>query len=95
MVEPDIAKLHIDKRDVASRQRKKRRYFSGMLLLALFFVGLLLYHRGVLTPSMGVQVVAVQNLFPSQTFTLLNASGYVVAQRKLAVVNGSPPCTSS
>ncbi|HAO21243.1 MAG TPA: efflux RND transporter periplasmic adaptor subunit, partial [Desulfobacteraceae bacterium] len=29
----------------------------------------------------------VQNIYPSQTFTLLNASGYVVAQRKAALAS--------
>jgi RND family efflux transporter MFP subunit len=34
-----------------------------------------------------VQVVTVSRIYPSQTFTLLNASGYVVAQRKAAVAS--------
>jgi len=34
-----------------------------------------------------VQVVTVSQVYPSQTFTLLNASGYVVPQRKAAVAS--------
>jgi RND family efflux transporter MFP subunit len=35
--------------------------------------------------SVGVDTVVVSRVYPSQTFSLLNASGYVVAQRKAAV----------
>ena len=36
-------------------------------------------------PSISVQAATVTQVYPSQTFTLLNASGYVVAQRKSAL----------
>ncbi len=48
-------------------------------------VFLLLWWTGVLTPAVPVQVVTVSRLYPSQPLTVLNASGYVVAQRKAAV----------
>jgi RND family efflux transporter MFP subunit len=37
------------------------------------------------TPAVPVQVVTVTQVYPSQTFTVLNASGYVVPQRKSAL----------
>ena len=36
---------------------------------------------------MRVQAVSVSQIYPSQTLTLLNASGYVVAQRKAALAS--------
>ena len=42
---------------------------------------------GLLTPALTVQVAGLQSIYPSQTFTVLNASGYVVAQRKAAVAS--------
>ncbi len=38
-------------------------------------------------PSVEVETAVVSRTFPSQSFTLLNASGYVVAQRKAAVAS--------
>jgi RND family efflux transporter MFP subunit len=54
----------------------------------LFFILLaILYFKGILKPALEVQVISVQRIYPAQTFTLLNASGYVVAQRKAAVAS--------
>ncbi|MBP1733725.1 MAG: efflux transporter periplasmic adaptor subunit [Deltaproteobacteria bacterium] len=49
-----------------------------MLLIILAFAG-------VFSPAVKVDAVTVSMVYPSQTFTLLNASGYVVPQRKAAV----------
>jgi RND family efflux transporter MFP subunit len=43
--------------------------------------------QGVFTPAVEVETATVSLVYPSQTFTLLNASGYVVAQRKAAVAS--------
>ena len=51
-----------------------------LLLFVVFFTG-------ALTPTVEVEVATVSQAYPSQTFTLLNASGYVVAQRKAAVAS--------
>ncbi len=53
-------------------------------LVVLLSLGLL-YRAGLLAPSVTVQAATVTRVYPSQTFTLLNASGYVVAQRKSAI----------
>src|SRR5512139_1991344 len=87
MAQDDLSKLRIDKAKVTFRRGRKRRY--GLLVicsLVVFALGAL-YQQGILTPAVEVQVASVQNLYPSQTFTLLNASGYVVAQRKAAVAS--------
>lgn len=44
-----------------------------------------LYLSGVLKPAVHVAVSSVTRTYPSQAIALLNASGYVVAQRKAAV----------
>ena len=85
MADEELSRLRIDKKGVTPRRKKVKRYglilFAGAVLLAL----LLLYQKGFLTPSIDVQVASVQKYYPSQMYTLLNASGYVVAQRKAAV----------
>jgi RND family efflux transporter MFP subunit len=87
MAQEDLSKLRIDKAKVTSRRDRKRRY--GLLMIGILVALALgaLYQQGILTPAVEVQVASVQNLYPSQTFTLLNASGYVVAQRKAAVAS--------
>jgi multidrug efflux pump subunit AcrA (membrane-fusion protein) len=55
--------------------------FAVLSLAALGF----LYVKGIFSPSLSVQVVTVSQIYPSQTFTVLNASGYVVPQRKSAL----------
>jgi RND family efflux transporter MFP subunit len=46
-----------------------------------------LFWMGVFSPAQSVEVATVSQTYPSQSFTLLNASGYVVAQRKAAVAS--------
>jgi RND family efflux transporter MFP subunit len=54
---------------------------AGVVLLAI----ILLYGTGYFAPATAVQVATVGRIYPSQALTLLNASGYVVAQRKSAI----------
>jgi RND family efflux transporter MFP subunit len=86
-VDNDLSKLRIDKESISRRQGKKKRYSLLLLALLLIFLLVILYFQGVLKPALEVQVTAVQRIYPAQTFTLLNASGYVVAQRKAAVAS--------
>jgi RND family efflux transporter MFP subunit len=87
MADDELAGLHIDREKGPTVHGKKRRYgyLLVFLLLLLAFTGL--YRRGLLTLAVDVQVETVQRIYPSQSFTLLNASGYVVAQRKAAVAS--------
>jgi RND family efflux transporter MFP subunit len=85
MSQDDLKKLTIDKDRYGSAQRvgKSRRFWVllGVAALLLVFGGWqLLVNR-----SVQVEVATVSLVYPSQTFALLNASGYVVAQRKAAV----------
>ncbi|MBN1105868.1 MAG: efflux RND transporter periplasmic adaptor subunit [Deltaproteobacteria bacterium] len=87
MTAADISGLHIDKKKVASRRARKKRHIYFLLPALLMAAAFLLYQKGMLRPAVEVQVSPVQNTYPSQSLTLLNASGYVVAQRKAAVAS--------
>ncbi|MDO9109152.1 MAG: efflux RND transporter periplasmic adaptor subunit, partial [Desulfatirhabdiaceae bacterium] len=85
MTENDLTQLRIDKSGIPNRSFKKKRYVLLAFLACLLIATGFLYKKGFLTPAVSVQTASVQKIFPSQTFTILNASGYVVAQRKAAV----------
>jgi RND family efflux transporter MFP subunit len=83
----DLSKLKIDKSRVVTGTRKKRKQVYWVLLIVALLVTVFLYVKGVFTPAIQVQVVTVSQIYPSQAFTILNASGYVVAQRKSALAS--------
>jgi RND family efflux transporter MFP subunit len=56
---------------------------TGMVLILLVIMAVRLLAFGTIV----IETATVTNVYPSQTFTLLNASGYVVAQRKAAVAS--------
>jgi RND family efflux transporter MFP subunit len=87
MANEDLSKLKIDKSAVTYRPLRRRKfiYLAGVIVFLLVFG--ILYFNGVLTPATEVEVANVTQIYPSQIFTLLNASGYVVAQRKAAVAS--------
>jgi RND family efflux transporter MFP subunit len=85
MTENDLTQLRIDKSGIPNRSFKKKRYVLLAFLACLLIATGFLYKKGFLTPAVSVQTASVQKIYPSQTFTILNASGYVVAQRKAAV----------
>jgi RND family efflux transporter MFP subunit len=87
MVEPDLEKLRIEKSVLRPGARKRRRLVWLSLSAAVLAALVILYRLGVLSPALEVQSTAVQNVYPSQSLTLLNASGYVVADRKAAVAS--------
>jgi RND family efflux transporter MFP subunit len=87
MASEDLSRLKIDKSESVVRPKKRRRLlrlFAGILLV---FIAAVLYFKGVFTPAVQVEAANVSQIYPSQTFTVLNASGYVVAQRKAAVAS--------
>jgi RND family efflux transporter MFP subunit len=85
MADEDLSGLKIDKTGGAFRPalRIKRVALGITVLLVALIVVLAL--TGVLTPKVEVETTTVSQVYPSLTFTLLNASGYVVAQRKASV----------
>lgn len=87
MANEDLSKLKIDKSAPTYRPLRRRKFIYVTGIIALFLVIAILYGTGVLKPAVEVEVANVTQVYPSQTFTLLNASGYVVAQRKAAVAS--------
>ncbi|RQW89839.1 MAG: efflux RND transporter periplasmic adaptor subunit [Geobacter sp.] len=87
MAHEDLDQLKIDKTAIASHTgtSRYRRYWIAGIVLVILATGL--FFSGVLRPAATVEIVSVQQTYPSQGFTLLNASGYVVAQRKAAVAS--------
>src|SRR5512136_63030 len=92
MADNDLAGLKIDKKSNASRplKRKRRGYLWTAAALAVLIA--VLAATGVFSPQVEVETTTVSQVYPSLAFTLLNASGYVVAQRKAAV---APKTTGS
>jgi HlyD family secretion protein len=89
-VPSDLDRLRIQR----SEETYQAKTFSrGRLILGLGGVVLIilvaLYLWGPLRPAQEVTVAVVSRLYPAQAFTVLNASGYVVAQRKAAVSSKS------
>ncbi len=85
----DLAKLKIDKSDTIYYHSIRRNRHLPLKITAfvfVFIIGFILY-RVVLNPSVEVKVSTVSEAYPSQMLTLLNASGYVVAQRKASVAS--------
>lgn len=87
MANEDLSRLKIEKSEstYSPIKRKKSIYWIGIIFFIIVFGFLFL--KGILTPAVQVEVANVTQIYPSQTFTLLNASGYVVAQRKAAVAS--------
>jgi len=87
MPELELEKLRIERSALQPIGRKRKRLVWGVLIVALAGALAALYRAGWLTPAVEVQPAVVQNVYPSQGLTLLNASGYVVADRKSAVAS--------
>jgi len=83
MDQPDLSKLRIDRSVAPVRRRRTRRWIIlGVVALAVFG-GAAWY---AMQPRVAaVQTTAVVTTWPSQQFVVLNATGYVVAQRKAAI----------
>jgi RND family efflux transporter MFP subunit len=80
--QPDVSRLRID-RSLAPVVRRRRRWlWPAGLALAVAAAGAWF----VLQPRpLPVQLATVVTTYPSQQFVVLNATGYVVAQRKAAI----------
>lgn len=87
MANEDLSELKIDKsKATASPVKSKKRLYWVVAMLFVIAITFL-YLKGVLKPTTTVEVATVSHIYPSQGLTLLNASGYVVAQRKAAVAS--------
>ncbi len=87
MADQDLSGLKIDRTAAVSRPARRTKKLFWLVGLSALILLIVLFFTGVLTPAVEVEVATVSQAYPSQTFTLLNASGYVVAQRKAAVAS--------
>ncbi|KAB0669589.1 efflux RND transporter periplasmic adaptor subunit [Oryzomonas sagensis] len=84
MPSDSLDRLTIDKSRHPSHKRgagKRTRLWGVVFVVIAAGVVLLAVQRR----SVSIETTNVSQVFPTQSFTLLNASGYVVAQRKAAV----------
>lgn len=82
----ELESLKIDKSSSLIESRGKRGITKKIVLVIIGLLALLLIWSGF-DRAREVKVTVVSLVYPSQGFTLLNASGYVVAQRKAAVAS--------
>jgi len=80
---PDLSQLSIDRAAPRARRRPWPWIAGGAALAAAASLGLF----GGFTGAVTVETAAVASAYPSQALTVLNATGYVVAQRKAAVAS--------
>lgn len=94
MANEDLSRLKIDRSgtnkiagavDMVGRFKRSRFILpiAGIVVLAL----LAIFYFGGAGSAVLVESTTVTTAYPSQSFTLLNATGYVVAQRKAAVAS--------
>ncbi|HTP98881.1 MAG TPA: efflux RND transporter periplasmic adaptor subunit [Casimicrobiaceae bacterium] len=80
---PDLAKLKINRELAPIRSRRRRRWIWLSILLAILVAGGAWY---ALQPKVvSVSETPIVTTYPSQQFVVLNATGYVVAQRKASI----------
>ena len=80
---PDLTKLKINRELAPLRSRRRRRWVVWAVLAVLIAAGGGWY---ALQPKVTtITTTPVVTSFPSQQFVVLNATGYVVAQRKAAI----------
>jgi RND family efflux transporter MFP subunit len=80
---PDLSKLRID-RAVAPIRRRQRRKWIALATFATVIVATGGWYA--LQPrAQTVQTTPIVTTYPSQQYVVLNATGYVVAQRKAAI----------
>ena len=86
MTAEDLTRLTIEKNAFPSPSRRKRLRRFVMVLVPVLLV-MILAGVGLFGRKVDVETATVSLAYPSQSFTILNASGYVVAQRKAAVAS--------
>ena len=87
MSEADLSKLKISRDTVtATVQPRRRRYGRLIVIIAVAAIAIFVVARVLMAP-VEVESATVSMAYRSQSFTLLNATGYVVAQRKAAVAS--------
>ncbi len=82
---PDLATLRIDRGLAPKPSRRRRRWLWLALVLVVALAAGAWYSRQ--PHPLAVQTVPVVTTYPAQQYVVLNATGYVVAQRKAAIAS--------
>ena len=86
MEQPDLSTLRIERggsrAGLLPRKRRAWRWIAIGIVAALA-----IYLAFTYRPTVQVETATAAQLYPSQAYALLNATGYVVAQRKAAVAS--------
>jgi RND family efflux transporter MFP subunit len=84
---PDISRLKIERgaRPQAPGQRSRARRWLKIALIIVVLAVIAAVVMAKVGGKASVETVTVAQTYPSQNYTLLNATGYVVAQRKAAL----------
>jgi RND family efflux transporter MFP subunit len=85
LAEQNLSGLKIDKFRITPRPKQRKGIYFGIAFTSAIALIIVFAVAGVFSPSTKVDTFTASLVYPSQTFTLLNASGYVVPQRKAAV----------
>ena len=91
MTEPDLSRLKIDRTGAPARSArarwKPRRLLVPAIIATIAAAAVVLGYWKWSDAPVAVETATVTMAYPSQSFTVLNATGYVVAQRKAAVAS--------
>jgi HlyD family secretion protein len=85
MTSTDLSILGIDRRSSARPRRYRRRWAGAIVVVSIIVAAAAASAKYV--GAVTVETAAVTTVSPSQAMTTLNATGYVVAQRKAAVAS--------
>src|SRR5262245_236723 len=86
MPEVDLSKLRIDRgAAVGAPSPRWRRRVAWLAAVLIVVIGIGIAWR--VTVPIPVETATITTAYPSQAYTILNATGYVVAQRKAAVAS--------
>jgi RND family efflux transporter MFP subunit len=81
----DLSGLRIDRSMAPVRLRRRRRWLWPAIALIVVATAAFAYFSS--QRPLAVQTTPVVTVFPSQQYVVLNATGYVVAQRKAAIAS--------
>src|SRR5688572_26776399 len=85
MASNDLSGLRIDRSIAPVRSRRRRRWLWPLLAVIVVAIAAAAYFSA--KRALSVQTTPVVTAFPSQQYVVLNATGYVVAQRKAAIAS--------
>lgn len=84
MANEDLSRLRIDRDAVRAAPRRRMKWWWWLAALLVAGAAFWIFVRNA---PVNVETTTVSQAYPSQAYTLLNATGYVVAQRKAAVAS--------